>query len=63
MIRFTLMRLKELGFADNQIVTTLENKMKCGLGKCARCNVGDKYVCRDGPVFTFEQISKFIEQI
>lgn len=62
MIRFVLQGLKELGFADKQIVTTLESKMKCGLGKCARCNVGDKYVCRDGPVFTFEQISQFIEQ-
>jgi sulfhydrogenase subunit gamma (sulfur reductase) len=62
MIRFTLIRLKELGFSDSQIVTTLEMKMKCGLGKCARCNVGDKYICQDGPVFTLEQISKFMEQ-
>ncbi len=62
MIRFTLAALKGLGFANNQIVTTLEQKMKCGMGKCARCNVGDKYVCKDGPVFTFEQISKFLEQ-
>jgi NAD(P)H-flavin reductase len=62
MIRFTLQGLKKLGFGDDQIVTTLEGKMKCGLGKCFRCNVGEKYVCRDGPVFTFEQISKFIEQ-
>ena len=62
MIRFTLEALKGLGFEDNQIVTTLEAKMKCGMGKCARCNVGDKYICRDGPVFTFEQISKFLEQ-
>jgi sulfhydrogenase subunit gamma (sulfur reductase) len=62
MIRFTLIRLKELGFTDSQIVTTLEMKMKCGLGKCARCNVGDKYICQDGPVFTLEQISKFMEQ-
>ena len=62
MIRFTLVELKKLGFADNQIVTTLEGKMKCGLGKCARCNVGDKYICKDGPVFTLEQISQFIEQ-
>jgi len=62
MIKFTLSRLKQLGFADDQIVTTLEGKMKCGLGKCFRCNVGEKYVCRDGPVFTFEQISNFIEQ-
>ena len=61
MIRFTIARLKELGFADNQIVTTLERKMKCGMGKCGRCNVGEKYVCRDGPVFTHEQISQLSE--
>ena len=62
MIRYTLAVLKELGFRDSQIITTLEAKMKCGLGKCARCNVGDKYICQDGPVFTFEQISQFLEQ-
>lgn len=62
MIHYTLAVLRELGFKDNQIVTTLEAKMKCGLGKCARCNVGDKYVCQDGPVFTLAQISQFLEQ-
>jgi len=62
MIRYTLAVLRNLGFKDNQIVTTLEAKMKCGLGKCARCNLGDKYVCQDGPVFTLEQISQFLEQ-
>ncbi|MBA7643282.1 Anaerobic sulfite reductase subunit B [subsurface metagenome] len=62
MIHYTLAVLKELGFEENQIVTTLEAKMKCGLGKCARCNVGDKYVCQDGPVFTLEQISQFLEK-
>ena len=62
MIHFTLIKIKELGFANEQIVTTLEGKMKCGLGKCGRCNVGEKYICIDGPVFTFEQISKFVEQ-
>jgi sulfhydrogenase subunit gamma (sulfur reductase) len=62
MIHFTLIELRKLGFADNQIITTLESKMKCGLGKCARCNVGDKYVCKDGPVFSMEQISQLIEQ-
>ena len=62
MIRFTLVELNALGFEGHQIVTTLEGKMKCGLGKCARCNVGDKYVCQDGPVFTVEQIRQFIEQ-
>lgn len=62
MIHFTLIELKKLGFADSQIVTTLESKMKCGLGKCARCNIGEKYICQDGPVFTMEQISKLIEK-
>ncbi len=62
MIRYTLQALKKLGFQDKQIVTTLEAKMKCGMGKCARCNVGDKYVCKDGPVFTLEQIAQFLEQ-
>ncbi|MBI4298095.1 MAG: FAD/NAD(P)-binding protein [Chloroflexi bacterium] len=61
MIRFVLQSLKKLGFADSQIVTTLEAKMKCGIGKCARCNVGEKYVCQDGPVFTFDQIATFLE--
>lgn len=62
MIHFTLIELRKLGFADNQIITTLEGKMKCGLGKCARCNVGEKYICQDGPVFSMEQISELIEQ-
>lgn len=62
MIKFTITELKALGFSNEQIVTTLEGKMKCGLGKCCRCNVGEKFVCKDGPVFTYEQISHFIEQ-
>ena len=56
MIKFTLPVLKTLGFADEAIYTTLENRMKCGLGKCGRCNVGNVYVCKDGPVFTAAQV-------
>ncbi|WP_243545157.1 FAD/NAD(P)-binding protein [Pseudodesulfovibrio tunisiensis] len=56
MIRFTLLALQELGFQDEQIVTTLEKRMKCGVGLCGRCNIGDKYVCVDGPVFTYAQL-------
>lgn len=61
MIKFVAAELKALGFAEHQIVTTLESKMKCGLGKCARCNIGEKYICKDGPVFTFDQVSGFME--
>ena len=56
MIKFTLPVLEKLGFADDVIYTTLENRMKCGLGKCGRCNVGNVYVCKDGPVFTAAQV-------
>jgi sulfhydrogenase subunit gamma (sulfur reductase) len=57
MIKFTLPVLeKKLGFAPADIFTTLENRMKCGVGQCGRCNVGSKYVCRDGPVFTLQQL-------
>ena len=56
MIKYTIMSLKKLGFADKDIITTLEMKMQCGLGKCGRCNVGNIYVCKDGPVFTAKQV-------
>ncbi|MFW5878352.1 MAG: FAD/NAD(P)-binding protein [Myxococcota bacterium] len=52
MIKFTLPVLEKLGFTDDRIYTTLENRMKCGIGKCGRCNIGPVYVCKDGPVFT-----------
>jgi len=58
MIKYTMPVLNKLGFKDEDIITTLENRMKCGLGKCGRCNVGNVYVCKDGPVFNYEQIKK-----
>ncbi|MCL0073200.1 FAD/NAD(P)-binding protein [Dehalococcoidia bacterium] len=60
MIRFTFPVLEKLGFTPEQMVTTLEKRMKCGIGKCGRCNIGNIYVCRDGPVFTYAQIKSFI---
>ncbi len=56
MIRLVVGALEEMGYPFADIVTTLEMKMKCGVGKCGRCNIGDKYICRDGPVFTFEEL-------
>lgn len=61
MIRFVLENLKKLGFEDEQIYTTLENRMKCGFGKCGRCNVGGLYVCKDGPVFTYATLKDIPE--
>ncbi len=60
MIRFTFPVLEKLGFTPEQMITTLEKRMTCGIGKCGRCNIGNLYVCRDGPVFTYAQIKSFI---
>lgn len=58
MIKFSLAGLKELGFTDTQVYTTMELRMKCGIGKCGRCNVGAKYVCKDGPVFRCDELDE-----
>ena len=62
MIKFTLAALVELGFPDDQIYTTLEKRMKCGIGKCGRCNVGNKYVCKDGPVFRMDELDELPDE-
>ena len=58
MIKFVLAGLEELGFSRDQVYTTLELRMKCGVGKCGRCNIGDKYVCKDGPVFRCDEVDE-----
>jgi sulfhydrogenase subunit gamma (sulfur reductase) len=56
MIKFVLQNLAKLGFRDEQVVTTLEARMKCGIGLCGRCNIGPKYICKDGPVFSLSEL-------
>ena len=63
MIRFTLPVLLKLGFTAETIITTLEMKMKCGLGKCGRRNISHQYICKDGPVFTYQQLQKLRYEI
>ncbi len=63
MIKFTLAALKELGFEDDNIITTLERRMKCGIGICGRCNLGDKYVCVDGPVFSQSELNNLPDEL
>jgi sulfhydrogenase subunit gamma (sulfur reductase) len=62
MIKFTFPVLEKAGFNDEMIFTTLENRMKCGLGKCGRCNVGELFVCKDGPVFTKAQLNNLPDE-
>ncbi|MDR1028824.1 MAG: FAD/NAD(P)-binding protein [Clostridiales Family XIII bacterium] len=56
MITFCLISLAKMGFSKENVITTLEMRMKCGVGKCGRCNIGSKYVCLDGPVFTMAEL-------
>jgi len=56
MIKLTLPKLVEKGFQTDQVYTSLERRMKCGIGKCGRCNIGPYYVCKDGPVFSLQQL-------
>lgn len=58
MIKFTQPVLEKLGFPPERIILSLEMRMKCGIGICGRCNIGDKYVCKDGPVFSLAQLKQ-----
>ncbi len=62
MIKTCIAVLLELGFDDNQIFNSLEMRMKCGIGKCGRCNIGPKYVCKDGPVFSYAELKKLPQE-
>jgi NAD(P)H-flavin reductase len=62
MIKYTFPVMEKLGFSEDSIITTLENRMKCGLGKCGRCNIGSVYVCKDGPVFTYHRLKELPDE-
>lgn len=56
MMKFGTIRLLEMGYSDDQIYLSMEENMSCGLGKCGHCMMGEFFVCRDGPVFTYKEI-------
>jgi len=59
MMKFATLKLLEFGFADEQIYLSMEKNMSCGLGKCGHCMIGKYYVCKDGPVFTYDMIKMY----
>jgi len=63
MIHFVILDLLKMGFKEDRIITTMERRMECGLGKCGHCNIGEKYVCLDGPVFSCQQLKELGESI
>jgi len=56
MMKFGTIRLLEMGYRDDQIYLSMEKNMSCGLGKCGHCMMGEFFVCKDGPVFTYKEI-------
>ena len=62
MIKLTFAALEALDFSMEQVYTTLELRMKCGVGKCGRCNIGPKYACKDGPVFRCDEVAELPDE-
>jgi len=63
MMRYAAKCLETIGFSDDQIYVSLERRMKCGIGKCGHCQIGSKFVCKDGPVFNYDDIKPFIRPL
>lgn len=63
MYRFVIKELEKLGFTDKDIYLSLERRMKCGVGKCCHCGIGDKFVCLDGPVFSLDELRSVLEAL
>ena len=63
MMRYVAKCLETIGYADKQIYLSLERRMKCGIGKCGHCQIGTKYVCKDGPIFNYADIKPFIHPL
>jgi len=63
MMKFAVMGLLEKGFAPEDIFVSLERRMNCGISKCGFCQIGPKYVCQDGPVFSYYELQKLTEKV
>ncbi len=61
MMRFAVRDLLDRGFEPEKIYVSLERRMQCGVRKCGRCQIGPKFVCKDGPVFTYDELSSLVE--
>jgi NAD(P)H-flavin reductase len=62
MVRFTLLELERLDFPRRRVYTTLEARMKCGVGKCGHCSIGSFAVRRDGPVVSAEVLAGLADE-
>jgi len=63
MMKFVVQKFQELDFKENQIYLSMERLMQCGIGQCGHCNIGKKYVCKDGPVFRYDELKGLTEKL
>ena len=63
MMRYAAKCLETIGYADKQIYLSFERRMKCGIGKCGHCQIGTKFVCKDGPIFNYADVKPFIRPL
>jgi len=63
MYRFAILEAQVKGIPDDQIIVSLERRMKCGVGKCGHCQINHIYVCQEGPVFSYAKIKDLKEAI
>lgn len=63
MMKFAAMGLVDRGFSSEQIFCSMERRMRCGIGLCGHCQLGPKYVCKDGPIFSYAELSKLPDHI
>ncbi len=61
MMKFSTLKLLDMGFKPENIYLSMERNMSCGLGKCGHCQIGSYFICKDGPVFTWEQLKNIPE--
>ena len=63
MYKCVIAECQKKGIPDENIILSLERRMKCGVGKCGHCQINGKYVCKDGPVFRYSEIKNLREAI
>jgi sulfhydrogenase subunit gamma (sulfur reductase) len=63
MMKFVAAELIMQGHKPDSVFVSMERRMKCGIGHCGHCQIGAKFVCKDGPVFSLPQINRFPESI
>jgi len=63
MMKFVIQGLLERGYTKEQIFLSLERRMNCGISKCGQCQIGIKFVCQDGPVFSYQELCNLTEKV